>query len=234
MSTQKPISTDKKQQLGINSTIIFGRVDENSKYYDVRDEVGRKILDYRLIKIRCQLKSNDSIYGIQFIYRNINTSQEFTLINVEPNDPDLIDQEMELSLEQIIDLRAWVSETIKLIGFEITTNRGKSQKFGYGNDEELRMCPEFENKDQAVIGFGVIADEKHGVTGLYAYYLRRKTYAFYLYSGMFCLRIKIRNEENKKKIESKIKDMDEIYKILFNVCSLPDNQFFNIVKYTII
>ena len=40
----------------LNIYFNFGRVDENSKYYDIRDEVGKKILDYRLVKIKCQLK----------------------------------------------------------------------------------------------------------------------------------------------------------------------------------
>ena len=51
---------------------------------------------------------------------------------------DLIDQEMTFTLEDIIDLRAWVSDNISLIGFEVTTNKRRSQKFGYGNNEELR------------------------------------------------------------------------------------------------
>ena len=229
------MNTETKHKIGISSTVNFGRVDENSKYYDIRDEVGKKILDYRLVKIKCQLKSNDSIYGIQFIYRNINTNKEEALINFKSkeNEIDLIEQEMSFDFEEIVDLRTWLSEDIKLIGFEITTNRGKSQKFGYGNDEELRKCPEFENNDKTIVGFGITADDKNGVTSIYAYYLNKRTYAFYIYSGVFSLRIKIKDAEFRKKIESKLSSMSEKNKVLFKVCSLPDNQFFNIIKYTL-
>ena len=232
------MSSQRNQDLIMTSTCIFGRSNnENSKVYDVRDKVGKKILDYRLIKIKCQLKSNDCIYGIQFIYRNINTNKEETLIDVEPKDLDLsnlIEQEMDFDLEEIVDLRTWLSEEIKLIGFEVTTNRGRSQKFGFGNDEELRKCPIFDGGENCIVGFGVIAEEKIGITGIYAYFLRKKLYAFYCYSGVFKLRIKMKNEEYNKKIESKIGNMNEKNKILYKICSLPDNQFFNIIKYALL
>ena len=199
----------------------------------MRNEVGKNILNYRITKIKCQLKSNDSIYGIQFIYRNINTNKEETLINVKSKELDLIEQEMSFGFEEIVDLRTWLSDEIKLIGFEVTTNRGRQKKFGFGNDEQLRICPDFENNDQTIVGFGVAADDKNGVTSLYAYYLNKRTYAFYIYSGVFSLRIKIKDEEFKKKIESKISNMSEKNKILYRVCSLPDNQFFNIIKYAL-
>ena len=228
------MSTETKHRLGITSTCNYGKVEEKSEYHDMRDKVGKNILDYRISKIKCQLKSNDCIYGIQFIYRNINTNEEVALIDVKPRELDLIEQEMNFGFEEIIDLRTWVSnDEIKLIGFEVTTNRGHSQKFGYGNDEELRKIPDLEDKEQTIVGFGVTADEKNGVTSLFAYFMNKRTYAFYLFSGIFSLRIKIKDEEFKKKIESKLSNMNEKNKILYRVCSLPDNQFFNIIKYTL-
>ena len=223
------------QILGIKYTVLFGTVEENSKYYDIRDEVGKKIIDYRLIKIKCQLKSNDSIKGIQFIYRNIITSQEVALINVKSKELNLIEQEMDFKMEEIVDLRVWIKDEqiFKLIGFEITTSKGRNKKFGYGDDEQLRKCPDFMNKDRAIIGFGVAADDENGVTALYAYYLNKRTYALHLYSGVISLRIKIKDEEFRKKIKAKLPSMSEKNNILFRVCDLPDNQFFNIIKYAV-
>ena len=231
------MSSQKNQDLIITSTSIFGRfINENSKIYDIRDKVGKKILDYRLIKIKCQLKSNDCIYGIQFIYRNINTNKEETLINVEPKDLDLsnlIEQEMDFGFEEIVDLRLWLSEEVKLIGFEVTTNRGRTQKFGFGNEEELRKCPNFDSNENCIVGFGVIAEEKNGIVGMYAYFVKRKLYAFYSYNGVFKLRIKMKKEEYRKQIESKKSSLNDKNQILYKVCSLPDNQFFNIIKYAL-
>lgn len=228
------MSKEDKEIIGIHSTCNFGRVDENSRYYDVRDEVEKKIIDYELSTIKCQLKTNDSIYGIQFIYSNINTCQEEILINVKPKEINLIEQEMNLNKEELVDLRTWLSEDMKLIGFEVTTNKGRTQKFGYGNNEQLRLCYDFTHKDQIIVGFGVAADDINGVTSLYAYYINKIFYAFQLYRAVFFLRIKIKDEEYKKKVTDKLSNLSEKNKILYRICSLPDNQFFKIIKYVLL
>ena len=227
------MSKDEPDKLGIHCTCNFGSVDENSIYYDVRQEVDKKMLDYKLVKIKCQLKSNESIKGIQFIYRNINTCEEEALINIKPNDYNLIEQEMSLNGEELVDLRTWLSDEIVLIGFEVTTKKGRTKKFGYGNNEQLRRCPDFENKDKVIVGFGVVADDKKYVTSLYAYYMNMTTYLFHLYSGVMRLKIKTKDENYKKTVRNKLDNMNEKNKILYRICSLPDNQFFNIIKYAL-
>ncbi len=228
------MSTINDSEVMIKTTCNYGKINENSRSYDVCDEIGgENLLNYKIYKIICQIKSNESIRGIKFIYRNINDGKEVTLINVKSKEFDLIEQEMTFTLEDIIDLRAWVSDNISLIGFEVTTNKGRSQKFGYGNDEELRKIYEFENKENNVVGFNVTADDSNGVTALYAYYLKKRTYAFVLYSGIFSLRIKVKDEKYRKKIENKLSKMSEKNKILYRICCLPDNQFFQVIKYTL-
>ena len=227
------MSSEKKGHHPLDSTCNYGFDGENSKIYDVNDEAGESILNYKIKKIICQIKSNEGIYGIQFIYRNINDGKEKTLINVKQKGLDLIEQEMTFGVEEIVDLRTWVSKDSKLIGFEITTNKGRSQKFGYGKDEDLRKIPEFENNENNIVGFCVSADDKNGVTSLFAYYLNKRTYDFHIYSGIFSLRIKIRDEKFKKIIENKLPTMNEKNKILYKICCLPDNQFFHVIKYAL-
>ena len=228
------MSTINDSEVIIKTTCNYGKINENSKSYDVCDEIGgENLLNYKIYKIICQIKSNESIHGIKFIYRNINDGKEVTLINVKSKEFDLIEQEMTFTLEDIIDLRTWVSDNISLSGFEVTTNKGRSQKFGYGNDEDLRKIYEFENKENNVVGFNVTADDSNGVTALYAYYLNKRTYAFVLYSGIFSLRIKVKDEKYRKKIKNKLSKMSEKSKILYRICCLPDNQFFQVIKYTL-
>lgn len=228
------MSTKNDREVVIKTTCNFGKINENSKSYDVCDNInGENLLNYKIYKIICQIKSNESIHGIKFIYRNINDGKEVALINVKSKEFDLIEQEMTFTLEDIIGLRTWVSDDIRLIGFEVTTNKGRSQKFGYGNDEELRKIHEFENKENNVVGFNVTADNTNGVTALYAYYLNKRTYAFYLYSGIFSLRIKVKDEKYRKMIENRLSKMSEKSKILYRICCLPDNQFFQVIKYTL-
>ena len=228
------MSNENYKKPEINYTFNYGKVDNNSQYYDVYDKVGKSIINYRISKIKCQLKENEGIYGIQFYYRNRDTGKNLLLINVERKDLDLIEQEMIFGIEEIINFRAWLSNDFKLIGFEVITNRGNKKKFGYGNHKELRICPELEDESNTIIGFGVTADDKNGVTGIYALYLNKIKYSLYIYGGVFSLRIKLKNKNYKKKIESILPNMNEKYQILYRICCLPENQFYNIIKYALI
>ena len=221
------------KEISIEPTCIYGTVEGESKMYDMYEILKEKILEYRITKIKCFLKSNTSIYGIQFVYRNINDCKETTFIDVKSKENDLIEQEMDLNNEEIKDLRVWLNQDIKLIGFEVTTNKNRSQKFGYGGDDELIKIPDFEDKDKVIVGFGCYANDQSGVTGLYGFYETRKQYISVIYSGIFSLRIKIKDPKFQEKTEKKLEKMNEKNKILYRICKLPDNQFFNIIKYSI-
>ena len=227
-------NSDANEKIPIEPTCILGTVQEASKRYDMYEILGEKLLDYRLTKITCFSKSNKSIYGIQFTYRNINDCKETTFIDVKSNEPDLIKQEMDLNNENIVTLNTWITnDNIKLIGFEVTTNKKRIYKFGYGKDEEYYKVPDFENLDNVLVGFGCYADEKDGVTGLYGYFINKKKYITIIYSGILSFRIKLKDPVFKEKTEKSLAKMSEKNKILYKICHLPDNQFFSIIKYSI-
>ena len=218
----------------IRTTCYFGKKEENQKIHDIRDTVGKSILDYRLIKIKCQIKSGIGIYGLQLLYKNLITNEDKFLINIKSKEPNLIEQEMALNIEFITDLKIYINDDIKLIGFEAKTNRGNFKKFGYGNIQDLRKCHELKNNDKAVIGFGFAESQKNGIIGMNIYYTDKLNYIFLINIGIFRLRIKAKNDENKNELVEKAnKSTDEIKKLLFKVCCLPDNQFFEIIKFTI-
>lgn len=223
---------EKKNEIEIIPTCNYGSVAE-STYYDMKDILGDKILENRIIKIRCFLKPNKSIYGIQFIYRNIYDYKETTFIDVKSEEKDLLEQEMDFNNENIKDLRFWIDQDTKLTGFEVTTNKNHVKKFGYGNDDQLIIVPDFEDGKKIVVGFGCCADNKEGITSLYAYYVRKNQYIAVIYSGLLSLKIKLKDPKYKEQIEKKLEKMDEKNKIAFLVALLPDNQFFNIIKYSI-
>ena len=43
-------------QLAITFTCLYGKVESHSKNYNIIDIVGKNILDYRITKIKCQIK----------------------------------------------------------------------------------------------------------------------------------------------------------------------------------
>ena len=224
---------EKENEIELEPTCIYGSVAE-SKMYDMHDILGKNLLDYRISKIKCFVKSNKSIYGIQFIYRNIFTCEEKIVIDVKTKEQDLIEQEMDLNNEDIKDLRTWLDQDIKLLGFEVITNKNRIQKFGYGDGEEqLRTISDFKEGDKVIVGFGCYADDKDGVTAIYGFYVNRRKYFAVIYSGILSLRAKIKDPKYKETIEKKVEKMDVGNKILFRVVQLPSNQFFNILKYSI-
>jgi len=141
---------------------------------------------------------------------------------------------MILNIEYITDIKLWINDEIRLIGFELKTNRGNYKKFGYGNIQDLRKCHELKNNDKALIGFGFAESQKNGIIGMNIYYVDKLKYIFLINSGIFELRIKIKNEQYKNELVKKAsKCNNEQKKLLFRVCCLPDNQFFEIIKFTI-
>ena len=213
-------------------TCNYGSVLDESKLYDMKDILKDKMLNYKITKIKCQIKSNEGIYGIELLYRNLIDGKETSIINVQSKEKDLIEQVFDLCGDYIIDMRVWINNDIKLIGFEIVTNRNRIFKFGYGKDEQLVKISDLKNLDKIIIGFGLYVNEGNSISSIYAYYINKSNYFYHLYKGILYLRSKSQNKEYNEKIQKKLSSMSKRNQILFRICNLPQNQFFNIMKYT--
>ena len=221
-------------KINLTPSCLYGKSEIDSKIHNIRDILGNNILDYRITKIKCQIKSNEGIYGIELIFKNLITEEEKSLINIKSEENNLIEQEIKFDLEIILDIKFWCNDENKLIGFEVNTNKGKFQKFGYGDDNQLKLCHQIKNKERVVVGFCFYEKENKGITGMFIYHMNKKTYAFFIYKGIFGLRTKIKNDKYKNEIEKKVDKFDDIKKkLLFKICCLSDNQFFNVIKYTL-
>ena len=213
-------------------TCNYGSVLDESKLYDMKDILKDKMLNYKITKIKCQIKSNEGIYGIELFYRNLIDGKETSIINVQSKEKDLIEQVFDLCGDYIIDMRVWINNDIKLIGFEIVTNRNRIFKFGYGKDEQLVKIPDLKNLDKIIIGFGLYVNEGNSISSIYAYYINKSNYFYHLYKGILYLRSKSQNKEYNEKKKKKLSSMSKRNQILFRICNLPQSQFFNIMKYT--
>ena len=217
-------------KLDIRQTCIYGSA-LNQNPFDVWKTLGDKIIFYKIKKIKCQLKDK-KIVGLQCFYQSIDDLSLKPIIDVKNNSNDLTELEYELINEDIVEMRVWLDENVMLKAFEIKTNKGNVKKFGYGEDKELIRISDLEAGDQIIVGFGCYTDG-NVVTAIFADYISKKDYVFFLLSGLFCLKYKLKNPDFKKNVDNKLKSMNEKNKLLYRVCLLPDNQYFNIIKYVI-
>ena len=221
-----------EEKVEIDETCIYGSVRNQNRLY-MKEILGNKLLDYRIKKIKCQLKDNLFIAGIQIICRNTNDGSTKAIIDYQSKENNLTEQEFDLKNEGIKEMRVWLNTDIVLIGFEIKTDKNRVFKFGYGNDEQLVKISDFTEEERFIVGFGVYTDGDNGVTAICGQYISKKKYISLIYSGIFSLRLKIKNPDFKDKLEKNVDKMTEKNKILYRICQLPDNQFFNIIKYSI-
>ena len=218
---------------------------ETTEYNICKNIKEEEILNYKIHKIICEVVANKYIASLKIIYKNRNDGQEITLLETptyqKENNEELIkiDPFVFDEFEEIISVRVWVEDNKRLIGFEIETNKERIKKFGCGENDTLIKIDDFERedkdnkkiiKDKIVIGFGVNACAKSGVTGLYCYYISKTLYALALGSGILYLRNKIKNGNMKVNIS---KEENEQMYALQKTCNSSNVIFFEIVKYAV-
>jgi hypothetical protein len=214
--------------------VVDGSDDLYTTNYDYSIANEENILDYRLHKMICKINNESQhIQSMTLIYKNRNSGELMTLLDtVKSKIEDGIDMDYTFGdFEVINQVRVWVKDD-NLIGFEIKTNEGNLKKFGYGNDDQLIKIEAFEDGNKVILGFGVNAGIKHGVSSIYCYYLDRVNLAAIEYSGLLQLRAKLKvNQDFKKKAEEKKSSLNDKDKFILDICELPETAFFPITSY---
>ena len=220
----------------IGNTSIFGEIKEINQVFDEEKILGQYLINYKLHKIICYYEKNVGISGLQVYYTERMTSQEVKTIDIiKKNIPDNIEeQELILESNEIINkITIYIFEQFR--GFEVITNKNNKRKFGWceiiNNDEKTKAdLLEFDGSN-CLLGFFGSFNKIEGITGLGFYYINTKFYHLFAYYGFFLLRIKLKKEEFKEKTLKNINKMKYSDKVLFKACCLPNNPFFEIIKY---
>ena len=167
----------------IYSSLEFGAYkSENEQYneeisgkgYDITDEIGANILDYKIKKISYILKENDHIDKIKFEYINKNdgTSKIIETPTWEGTNSNEETFELEDD-EEIKNIKIYL-KGIKFLGFEIITNKDKNKKIGFGEENEVNTQKDLENLSKVIIGFGFNSSKVYGVYSMRFYYIDKK------------------------------------------------------------
>ncbi len=166
---------------------------------------------------------------MKIIYKNRNDGHLETLLDTAPEEEKNNEFELEDN-EEIKEVRIWKKKD-RLIGIDISTNKGKSKKIGYGDDESEKI-KEFVPGDKIIFGFGCHANKQYGVSSIYCYFMDKRKYGIVKNSGLIQLRAKLKkNPEFKSQIEAKISSLTPVQKLILETCDLPDTAFFPLATY---
>ena len=131
-------------------------------------------MDYKIKKISYILKENERIDKIRIEYINKNDGTSKIIETPTWDEVKGIKEAFELEDdEEIKNIKIYLKE-IKLLGFEIFTNKGKNKKIGFGEESEVNIKKDLENGLKLIIGFGFNASKVHGVYSLRFYYVDKK------------------------------------------------------------
>ena len=220
------------QNIEIKETDFFGLINKDTISYDDKDFFGNSLILFEIFKIKCYTKGNQGIIGIQLVYKYREDQKQYTTIDIKKNENCTEQEFIFKPKETIINIIIFRKNFSYLQGFEITTNLNRSYRFGVDNGEKI-MLNEFSSGKNMVVGFYGKFDNKIGITGLGFYYISRKRYSFFIFSGIFFLRAKVQNKQFYDSIKSNYSKLDYESKALFNVSCLPKNNFMEIFKYLI-
>ena len=214
----------------IYNTSNYGLIKESMQFYDDQRILNEYLLNFKLYRIRCWSIVNVGISGLEIYYKDRNSSKEVKTIDAKKKEcGDEEEQEIILEYNEMIN-KAIIWKNDAILGFEIMTNKGREQKFGWCGEGTKIEFDEFDGNNY-ICGFFCGLHKKDGVISLGFYYINKRGFYLLFYHGFISLRVKLRKEEFKKKIDEKVNQMSYSDKALYKACALPNHQYHEIFKY---
>jgi len=209
--------------------------DEVTEIYDFTSKFYEKVLDYHIHKIKYSLGAEQNIQSLTMIYKNRNDGHLETLLDTEKSKLQGNEEEIDFEEnEEIVDVYFYTSKQNNLVSIMIKTNLDKIKYIGNKDKGELIKDRTLETEKKIILGFGVNAGKKHGVSSIYCYYIDKSKFGIIKYLGVLQLRCKLKvNQEFKNQLASQKETLNEKQKLIYDVCDLPDTGFFPIASYLI-
>ena len=192
------------------------------------------LLKRKIHQIKYTLGENQNIQSLNMVYKNRNDGQLKTLLKTEKSFTDAKEEVIELGEnEEIIDVYFYPSrQTGRLAAIMIKTNNETIKYIGNQDKGDLVKDPELTTGRKIVLGFGVNAGEKYGVSSLFCYYMDKSKFGILQYEGLLQLRAKLKQDlDFKKELEARKDTLDGKLKLLLATCNLPDATFFSVASF---
>ena len=220
-------------QFQIKETDCYGLITNDCLTLDDKYTFNNSLILVELYKIVCFISKNKNIIGIKTVFRDRvkkDNDIEYQSIYIKLDNNCLEQEFIFKNNESIINITIWKEEVIN--GFEIITNQNRTFLFGLNSGTKI-MLNEFSSNINKVIGFFAKFDLRIGLSALGLYYISSREHIILLYSGLFYLRAKLKNEKYRNSIIDEESKLDFANQTILNLCLLPKNLFVNILKYLI-
>ena len=214
--------------------MIKPKEEEKTILYDFTSKLKQNVLEYKIHEIKYTLGESQNVQTLIMVYKNRNDGHLETLLNTEKSATAAKEEIIEFQdNEEIVDVFFYVKEEGNtLAAFMIKTNLGQIKYIGNQDKGQLVKARDLETGKKIVLGFGVNAGQKYGVSSMYCYYMDKSKFGILQYSGLLQLRAKLKmNPEFKKKLEAKKDSLNDKQKLMLTTCDLPDAAFFPIASY---
>ena len=214
----------------IKSIPFYGICDFNltKKLYDDNFSSKENAFQYRLSKIHFYIGEKNKILGIQSFYKNLKRIEFPGKLIFNESIKELKILQFEIPPNDFLcymNIYKTDSEGIKRLKFE--TKKGKEIEVGEGG-EDSKISNLNDKKENVILSISGGYSTQLDIIS--CRYIKMNDY-FGNILGYFELRIKLKNEVFKKKVDSNVSKYEDSDRILLKVCLLPESCFNGIIQF---
>ena len=227
-------SNNKEENKIIHYSGSYGGITYESKFWNDFEDIGEKeLLKLKIVKIKIfsgKYNEKECISGINVTFKNLFTGELKNTSDHRGSD-DFIDVK-EINIQDgefLTDFHIRFKNEADYIS-QLGYSTNKKHEILVGTEEGEDKIIISNGGDNIIVGTFGSFNKRLGTTGVL--YVKKIYYINLFLFGFFMVRHLIKKEpEFKEKIEKNLKEFEVSYQYLWRTLNLPDNIFYNIIKY---
>ena len=159
---------------------IKPKEEETTELYDFTKKLKENVLEYKIHDIKYKLGESQNIQTLTMTYKNRKDGSLETVLNTKKSNINAKEEIIEFyDNEEMENVYFYIDEkSERLVALMIKTNLGKIKYIGNPDKGRLVKSPDLETGEKVVLGFGVNAGKKYGVSSIYCYYIDKNKLSF--------------------------------------------------------
>jgi hypothetical protein len=214
----------------VKSLLFYGIIEHNrtKRFNDENFSSVENLFQYRLSKIHIYLGEKNKILGIQSFYKNLKNEEFPGQVGYNESIKESELKEFVIpSNDHLIGMQIYRDDDVGIKKLKFTTKKGKELEVGEGG-EDMILSELNEDKKNVILSLSGGYYDQLNLLG--CKYINMSDY-YGNSLGYFELRIKLRNESFKNKIDSNINKYKDTDKVLIKTCLLPESVFNGIIQF---